>query len=67
VFEERQMAGIAAAKAVGIYKGRPATIDGSAVRALRAQGMGAADIPVYGYNECMNDLMLSHYSNGDIQ
>ncbi|RAI35753.1 recombinase family protein [Rhodoplanes serenus] len=41
---ERQMEGIAKAKAAGVYKGRPATIDPEKVRELRAQGMGASEI-----------------------
>lgn len=42
--KERQLEGIAKAKAEGVYKGRPATIDTSRVRALRATGMGASAI-----------------------
>jgi DNA invertase Pin-like site-specific DNA recombinase len=42
--KERQLEGIAKAKAAGVYKGRPATIDGVKVRALKAQGMGASEI-----------------------
>lgn len=41
---ERQAEGIAKAKAAGVYKGRPATIDAGEVRRLRAEGMGAAAI-----------------------
>ena len=37
---ERQMEGIAKAKAAGVYKGRPPTIDVEAVRKLRAEGKG---------------------------
>ena len=37
---ERQMEGIAKAKASGVYKGRPPTIDVEAVRKLRAEGKG---------------------------
>jgi DNA invertase Pin-like site-specific DNA recombinase len=37
---ERQLEGIAKAKAAGIYKGRPASIDGARVRELKAGGMG---------------------------
>ena len=37
---ERQMEGIAKAKAAGVYKGRPPTIDVEAVRSLRAEGKG---------------------------
>jgi Helix-turn-helix domain of resolvase len=36
--------GIAKAKAAGIYKGRPASIDGARVRELKAGGMGPTDI-----------------------
>jgi DNA invertase Pin-like site-specific DNA recombinase len=41
---ERQLEGIAAAKAKGVYKGRPATIDADAIKRLRAEGMGATAI-----------------------
>ncbi len=41
---ERQLEGIAKAKAAGIYKGRPASIDAERVRTLKAQGIGASDI-----------------------
>src|ERR1700683_3924024 len=35
---ERQLKGIAKAKAAGVYKGRPASIDAVQVRAMKAQG-----------------------------
>ena len=41
---ERQLEGIAKAKAEGVYKGRPASIDADRVRELRAQGLGATQI-----------------------
>ncbi|MFG1372173.1 recombinase family protein [Xanthobacter oligotrophicus] len=41
---ERQLEGIAKAKAEGVYKGRPASIDADRVRALKAEGVGASDI-----------------------
>lgn len=41
---ERQMEGIAKAKAAGKYKGRPATIDPSEVKALHQLGVGASKI-----------------------
>jgi DNA invertase Pin-like site-specific DNA recombinase len=41
---ERQLEGIAKAKAEGVYKGRPATIDAEAVKALKAEGLGATEI-----------------------
>lgn len=41
---ERQLEGIAKAKAEGVYKGRPASIDAEKVRALKAEGLGASDI-----------------------
>jgi DNA invertase Pin-like site-specific DNA recombinase len=41
---ERQLEGIAKAKAAGIYKGRPASIDAARVAELKAQGMGPAEI-----------------------
>ena len=37
---ERQLEGIAKAKAAGVYTGRPPTIDVEAVRKLRAEGKG---------------------------
>ena len=42
--KERQMEGIAKAKAVGVYKGRPASIDMAQVRDLKAQGFGPSQI-----------------------
>lgn len=41
---ERQLEGIAAAKAKGVYTGRPATIDAAQVQALKAEGLGPTDI-----------------------
>jgi DNA invertase Pin-like site-specific DNA recombinase len=43
---ERQMEGIARAKANGVYagKGRPSSIDAAQVRAMKAGGMGATEI-----------------------
>jgi DNA invertase Pin-like site-specific DNA recombinase len=43
---ERQMEGIARAKANGVYagKGRPASIDAAQVREMKAQGLGATEI-----------------------
>lgn len=38
------MEGIAAAKAAGVYEGRPVSIDPEAVRHLRGKGMGAKGI-----------------------
>jgi DNA invertase Pin-like site-specific DNA recombinase len=38
------MEGIAKAKAAGVYKGRPATIDAAGVKELRSQGFGATEI-----------------------
>jgi DNA invertase Pin-like site-specific DNA recombinase len=37
---ERQLEGIAKAKAAGVYKGRPASIDAAQVRQMKPQGMG---------------------------
>ena len=42
--KERQMEGIAKAKAKGLYKGRPASIDLSQVRSLKADGFGPSAI-----------------------
>jgi DNA invertase Pin-like site-specific DNA recombinase len=43
---ERQVVGIARAKANGVYaaKGRPSLIDAAQVRAMKADGMGATEI-----------------------
>lgn len=41
---ERQMEGIAKAKANGVYQGRKASIDVARVRQLREQGKGATEI-----------------------
>jgi DNA invertase Pin-like site-specific DNA recombinase len=41
---ERQSEGIAKAKAAGVYKGRPATIDIAAVKGLKGEGLGASAI-----------------------
>jgi len=41
---ERQMEGIAKAKAAGVYKGRRPTVDAAAVRSLRAEGLGGSEI-----------------------
>jgi DNA invertase Pin-like site-specific DNA recombinase len=41
---ERQLEGIADAKARGVYRGRKASIDAAQVKELRAQGMGASAI-----------------------
>jgi len=41
---ERQLEGIAKAKADGVYKGRPPSIDATKVRELKAQGIGATEI-----------------------
>jgi DNA invertase Pin-like site-specific DNA recombinase len=42
--KERQMEGIAKAKAAGVYKGRPATIDVTQTRQLKADGKRPSDI-----------------------
>ena len=41
---ERQLEGIADAKARGVYRGRKASIDPAKVREMRAQGMGTSAI-----------------------
>ena len=41
---ERQIEGIAKAKAAGVYKGRPASIDATRVREMKAQGLGPTEI-----------------------
>jgi DNA invertase Pin-like site-specific DNA recombinase len=41
---DRQRAGIEAAKAKGIYKGRPVTFNRTRVVTLRKEGMGATEI-----------------------
>jgi DNA invertase Pin-like site-specific DNA recombinase len=42
--KERQRAGIEAAKAKGVYKGRRRSIDRDAVQQLRTEGLGATEI-----------------------
>jgi DNA invertase Pin-like site-specific DNA recombinase len=42
--KERQLEGIAKAKAAGVYKGRPASIDPAQVQQLKAEGMGPSKI-----------------------
>jgi DNA invertase Pin-like site-specific DNA recombinase len=42
--KERQRAGIEKAKAEGVYKGRPVTLDHRKVKALHAEGIGATAI-----------------------
>jgi len=41
---ERQMEGIQAAKARGVYKGRPSSIDASEIRRLLDDGLGASAV-----------------------
>jgi DNA invertase Pin-like site-specific DNA recombinase len=41
---ERQAEGIAKAKAAGVYKGRPSSIDAANVRDLRLKGLGPSEI-----------------------
>jgi DNA invertase Pin-like site-specific DNA recombinase len=41
---ERQLEGIAKAKAAGVYRGRSAPIDAPQVRAMKAQRFGATEI-----------------------
>jgi len=42
--KERQKAGIEKAKAEGVYKGRPVTLNHAQVKMLHAQGIGATAI-----------------------
>jgi DNA invertase Pin-like site-specific DNA recombinase len=42
--KERHLEGIAKAKAAGVYKGRPASIDAAQVQQLKAEGMGPSQI-----------------------
>lgn len=42
--KERQAEGIAKARAAGVYKGRPASIDATKVKNLKQQGLGASKI-----------------------
>src|SRR5258708_37517742 len=42
--KERQAEGIAKAKAAGVYKGRPPSIDATKVRELKQKGLGASEI-----------------------
>jgi DNA invertase Pin-like site-specific DNA recombinase len=40
----RQRAGIDKAKAAGVYKGRPVTLDHAKLHRMRKEGMGATEI-----------------------
>jgi len=42
--KERQLDGIAQAKAAGVYKGRPPSIGPAQVREMKAQSRGASEI-----------------------
>jgi DNA invertase Pin-like site-specific DNA recombinase len=42
--KERQLEGIARAKAAGVYKGRKPSVDRSQVRSLHEEGLGATEI-----------------------
>ena len=42
--KERQLEGIAKAKAAGVYKGRPASIDPAQIQQLKAEGKGPSQI-----------------------
>jgi DNA invertase Pin-like site-specific DNA recombinase len=42
--KERQRAGIEAAKAAGVYKGRPVSLDHAAIRRLKGEGKGPTAI-----------------------
>ena len=42
--KERQRAGIEKAKANGVYKGRPTSLDHDKIRSMKAEGMGATAI-----------------------
>lgn len=44
--KKRQLEGIAKAKAAGVYKGWPATIERADIERLKAQGMGPPAIPI---------------------
>lgn len=44
LYWERQRAGIEAAKAKGVYKGWPSSLDHDKIKELNAQGMGATAI-----------------------
>ncbi|MET0527349.1 MAG: recombinase family protein [Microvirga sp.] len=58
---ERQMEGIAKAKAEGVYKGRKPSIDAAQVRALAAEGWGGTDIARrLGIGRASVYRMLSH-------
>src|SRR5258706_9691118 len=43
--KERQLEGIAKAKAAGVYKGRRVSIDAATVREMKAQGLGPRRSP----------------------
>ena len=41
---ERQLEGIAKAKAAGVYRGRKPSVDAAEVKRLKAEGLGASQI-----------------------
>ena len=47
---ERQLEGIAKAKAEGVYKGRPPSIESAKVRELRAKGTGGTEQDTFTFN-----------------
>src|SRR5689334_14265099 len=58
---ERQLEGIAKAKAEGVYKGRKPSIDAAQVRALAAEGLGGTEIARrLGIGRASVYRMLSH-------
>ena len=65
---ERQRDGIEAARERGVYKGRPKEIDADQVRALKAEGLGAAEIAkrVGGLIENFGPNSIATYLGGGV-
>ena len=61
---ERQLEGIAKAKAKGVYKGRPKKIDDQKIRALKADGMKVAEICLEWIFHVSLSIVLSRANGG---
>ena len=65
---ERQLEGIAKAKAAGVYKGRPPSIEATRVRELKAQGLGPSEIAsTRNHQSAQATMRISHSSDSRIR